>query len=66
VYDKNYTLDKGIINLLKAIGLYEEYSIDNNLANISNVNLDSLKMRLLKDLKIYLNDLPNNQYIKKM
>lgn len=66
VYQKNYMIDERAIKLLKAIGLYEECGIDKDLTNIEEIDIDSLRMRLLKDLKMYLNDLPSNQYIKKM
>lgn len=66
VYNKSHKESEKLIQLLKAIGIYEEQGIDKILANINDINMDNLRMRLLKDLKIYLNDLPNNQYIKKM
>ena len=37
-----------------------------NEANATSTKEDLLRMRLIKDIKKYLNDVPQNDYIKKM
>lgn len=66
VYNKNYGIENALYSLLAAIGVYENKCVNTELANIDNLDLDNLRMRLLKDLKLILNDIPNNEFIKKM
>lgn len=66
VYEKNYVMTDSFVHLLKAIGLFEEININLDLANIKDIELDKLRLRLLKDLKLYVNNLPDNDFIKKM
>lgn len=66
IYKKNFIVDQGILRLLKALNIADNYEFNSDLANIESIESDSLRMRFLKDLKIYLNDIPNNDFIKKM
>lgn len=56
------------IRFLKALNFYETPSLDKSIeeANSSSVEQDLLRMKLLKTLKAELQDLPQNEFIKKM
>jgi len=65
-FNKNFKYDEGFISLLRALNMSEDFDFNEILAGINNIESDSLRLKLLKDLKIYLNDIPNNSFIKKM
>lgn len=56
------------ILLLKILGLYKEPTLEKDLieAKASNVKEDVLRIKLLKILKEYLGDIPQDNFIKKM
>ncbi|MBQ2946989.1 MAG: hypothetical protein IJE04_03970 [Bacilli bacterium] len=56
------------IKLLKALNLYENPNLEKDLeeANAKSAEEDLLRMRLLRAMKIKLQDLPKNEFIKKM
>lgn len=56
------------IKLLKALDLYESPNLEKDLeeANAKSTEEDLLRMRLLRAMKIKLQDLPENDFIKKM
>jgi len=56
------------VRLLKALNFYETPSLDKSIeeANSSSVEQDLLRMKLLRTLKAELQDLPQNEFIKKM
>lgn len=56
------------IRFLKALNFYETPSLDKSIeeANSTSVEQDLLRMKLLKTLKAELQDLPQNEFIKKM
>lgn len=66
VFKKNFKLDMGTIRLLEILGMYEQQNIDKELINVKDINIDNLRMKLIKILKLNLNDFSDNQYIKKM
>lgn len=66
VFNKNFKIDEGIVRLMRALNLSDELDFNEKLAKIGNIKTDSLRLRFLKDLKLYLNDIPNNGFIKKM
>ena len=54
--------------LLKALDLYESPTLEKDLkeANAKSAEEDLLRMRLLRAMKIKLQDLPENEFIKRM
>jgi len=54
--------------LLKALNLYESPNLEKDLkeANAKSADEDLLRMRLLRAMKIKLQDLPENEFIKRM
>ena len=63
-----YFKETSEIRLLKALNLYEEPTLDEDLkeAKANSVEEDLLRMRFLKALKNEIGDLPENDFIKKM
>lgn len=56
------------VKLLKALNLYEKPTLnkDLNISKASSTEEDLLRMKLLKLIKEKINDMPENDYIKKM
>lgn len=56
------------IRLLKALNFYETPSLDKSIeeSNSNSVEQDLLRMKLLRTLKVELQDFPQNEFIKKM
>jgi len=65
---KLFYTETAIVKALKAFDLYEEPSLETDLkeANAQSTEEDLLRMRLLKAIKIKLQNLPENQIIKRM
>lgn len=63
-----YYKENSETKLLKVLGLYQEPTLDKDLkeAKASSIEEDLLRMKLLKSMKAKLNDLPTNDYIKRM
>ena len=63
-----YYKENSETKLLKVLGLYQKPTLDKDLkeAKASSIEEDLLRMKLLKSMKAKLNDLPTNDYIKRM